>query len=931
MARSGSVSLIGRDPELGRLVGWLRDLRTGRGHAILVEGEPGIGKSILVKTACAETTFPVFWGCGDELGQDIPLVPLLDGLRVHSVNEPRVNEPRPTESSAGTDARRDTIARLMRGEVQIAPGMDVSTAVAEHLLALLEELCAAGPVVLVVDDLQWADRHTIALCGRLARLVRQLPLLFIGITRPVPRQADLVALRRSMPSRMRLTRLGDADVLKLVTVLAGGTPSDRLLRLSTGAAGNPLYVTELVGSLARGGRLFVTESGMVETTTGRTPRSLSAAIAERLGFLPEPVLDVLRTAALLGADFSVQDLAIVSGQATATLIPSIEEARAAGILTESADGMAFRHPLIRMALYEQLPVSVRAAWHAEAGRALAAAGASVDRVARQLLPAGDAGAEWMAQWLVDAAPTLVGHAPKVAVELLRRALATGPHDELSWRLADALYQTGEPAEAELVASRALLGAPPPDLFVELHRIMAQCRSLAGKSVEALPALKDALDTPGLTTAHRARLLVLTARTHRALGQVDDAEALATAALEQTDDRFATGWALHVLTLVAMMRGAMVEALPLFERALAVSAGDPELTDLRLLLRINQAVTFGDLDRYAEAVAAVGQVRQEAERTGSLVRLSQAQSAMGQLLLDTGGWDGALAEVDVLPNEVKDPSVVCCDRGVAAVISFHRGDPETARTNLDAAAPYESQMGQRVVWALSLARSLDAEYTGDPRAAFAELVTGLDDKADIEDLLPDAVRLAVQVGDLTMASSITARVESNVDSGPRRRAAALYCRGLLDQNPAQLLEAAAQYSTAGRPLPRAKALEAAAIAFVAVGDRTSARAAFTLAGNVYEDLAATWDIARLAAIQRSAGIRRGPRVAHRKASHGWESLTPTESTIAALVVSGMTNRQIAARLFLSPRTVGTHVSHILTKLGVGSRTDIAREAASRASG
>jgi len=72
----------------------------------------------------------------------------------------------------------------------------------------------------------------------------------------------------------------------------------------------------------------------------------------------------------------------------------------------------------------------------------------------------------------------------------------------------------------------------------------------------------------------------------------------------------------------------------------------------------------------------------------------------------------LAEVDVVPAEVKDPSVVCCDHGVAAIISFHRGDPGSARTHLDAAAPSAAQVGQRVVWPLSLARSLDAEYAGD---------------------------------------------------------------------------------------------------------------------------------------------------------------------------------------------------------------------------
>ncbi|SMD23709.1 helix-turn-helix transcriptional regulator [Kibdelosporangium aridum] len=906
MSRPGA--LVGRGAELARLSGWLRALSTGRGQAVLVEGEPGIGKSMLVRTACAATPFPVHWGSGDELGQDLPLMPLLDGMRVHSA----------------ADARRQDIARLLRGETTIGHGMDVATAIAEHLLALLEELCTDGPAILVVDDLQWADRHTVSLCGRLARLVQQIPLLFIGIMRPVPRRAELISLRRTIPAadRIRLSRLADTEIETLLTELAGGTPSERLRRLAAGAAGNPLYLTELVGSLERGGRLYTTESGLVETTVERTPRSLSAAITERLGFLPAQVLEVLRVAALLGTDFSVGDLAVVSGQTTAQLVPAIEDARASGILTEAGDLLAFRHPLIRIALYEQLPVAVRAAWHRDAAKALVEAGAPVDRVARQMLPAAVTDEQWVVRWLDKAAPALVGHAPKVAVELLRR---TNTCPEL---LADALYRMGEPAEAAVVADRALSDDPPPDRLVELHRIMTQCRSLAGRPAEALEALQAALQTPGLPSVHRARLLVLAARANRGLGRVDEAEALATEALDQTDDRWATAWALHVLVLVSMMRGASDEALAFLERALVVAGDDPELTDLRLLVRINQAVTLGDLDRYDEAIEVAGQMRQEAERTGSLVRLTQAQSAMGQLLLETGGWDHALAEVDALPAEVKDPSVVCCDHGIAATICFHRDDPETARRHLATAAPYADQVGLRAVAQLCLARSLDAEYSGDPVAALAELVDGLADKTEIEDMLPDAVRLAVQVGDLGTATTATARIESLVDSSPRWHAAALYCRGLVDQDSTMLLAAAGESE---RPLFKAKAFEAAATAFVATGDSSSARAAFARATAVYEDLAAAWDIARLAAVQRAAGIRRAPRVAHKKATHGWESLTPTESKIAALVVEGLTNRQIAARLFLSPRTVGTHVSHILNKLGVNSRTDIAREASRRASG
>ena len=127
---------------------------------------------------------------------------------------------------------------------------------------------------------------------------------------------------------------------------------------------------------------------------------------------------------------------------------------------------------------------------------------------------------------------------------------------------------------------------------------------------------------------------------------------------------------------------------------------------------------------------------------------------------------------------------------------------------------------------------------------------------------------------------------------------------------------------------AKALEAAAGEFVAAGDRDQARAAFTRAVEIYTSLGAAADVARLQAMFRAHGIRRGPRSKHRQARSGWDSLTPTETKIAALVEEGLSNPEIAARLLLSRRTVATHVSHILKKLDVHSRTDIAREAALR---
>ena len=130
-----------------------------------------------------------------------------------------------------------------------------------------------------------------------------------------------------------------------------------------------------------------------------------------------------------------------------------------------------------------------------------------------------------------------------------------------------------------------------------------------------------------------------------------------------------------------MQGRMTESLPLFERALAVTQADPSLIDLWLLLQVNKAVTLGDLDQYEGAFTAARQAQQLADRAGIKVRPAQAHCCLGQLLFNTGRWAEAMAEVAALEEGSKDPSVACCDHGVAAVISFHRGEDDAARRHL----------------------------------------------------------------------------------------------------------------------------------------------------------------------------------------------------------------------------------------------------------
>jgi tetratricopeptide (TPR) repeat protein len=866
-------ALVGRDSEMAMLTGLIKQVLRGHGGSMLIEGEPGIGKSALVRAAVAgapEAGCQVFWGAGDELGQGMPLLPFLDGLRVR---EPSANP------------RRQAIVRLLRGEGGTDRGTDVPAVLAEQLLALITEQCAVRPVIVVIDDLQWADPASVALWGRLARSAGQVPLLLIGMTRPVPQRDELQALRRVAggAARLELSALSQTAAAGLVTALAGGSPGDDLLRLAGGAAGNPLYITELVTVLMRTSKVTITGTRVATLTASSVPGSLSAAIVDRLGFVARPVREVLRAAALLGVDFVITDLAIVLNRGVTDLIPAVDEARAAGVLAESGNGLGFRHPLIRAALYDEMPASVRAAWHRDAGRALAEAGAPADRVARQLLPAVDARGgmpepvgEWMLDWLARTADQLVGQAPGVAAELLARAVASTPAGSarqgwLASRLADALYRIGDLAGAERVANRALEHAAEPDLFVDLHWTLAQCRMRAGSSAESLATLDQALVSPGISARHRARLLVLAARTHSNLGEAEKAGQVvadALAAASEAGDTWATGWALHVLTLVTAAQGHLTGTLPLFDRALAVTESDPALTDLRLLLQINKAVILGYLDRYGQAFAAAGEARRLADRVGTAMR-AHAHGALGQLLFQTGRWDEALSEVQILPEDLKEPGAACGDLGIAAVICFHRGQTGAARHHLASAVPHSSRLGHRLISSMALARSLDHEHDGALSEALAVLADAFDSDTEeiyeIEDLLTDAVRLAAETGDLSLAQALTGRAEALTAGSeiPNRLANALYCRGLLDHDGRRLLTAAERYEKAGRPLPRAKALEAAAGYFIDADDRSQARASFTAAVEVYNTLGAAADAARLQATFQAHGIRLGPHAKHRR--------------------------------------------------------------------
>jgi len=925
-------AFAGRTGELKQLERQVEELARGAGSAILIEGDPGSGKTALVRAATAgRPAARVLWGTAAETSRGELLAPFLDALDV----------------GTGPGRRRAAITRLLGGEGPA--GVNVPAAVAEQARELVAEEAGTCPTVLVIDNLQWADRATVSLWGRLARNAGHMRLMLVGVTRAVPRRDDVAALRRAADgiSRIRIGPLSRPEVAGLAGTLAGGTPDAGLLQLAGRAGGNPDYLTRLLGALRRSGGVTVTSGGEARLAACPDLESLAAASGiPRPDFVTAGTLEVIEEAALLSgtdARFSVSDLTTVLGVTIAGVQPALDEARRAGVIADPGDGtaLAFAQPVIRDVLCSALFPAVRRVRHSRAAGALASAGAAPERVARQLLGALGAGAgetpvgEWVAGWLATAADSLVDRAPGAAADLLALAEGSVPAGSfrpgwLAARRAEALYRAGDRAGAAQVAEQAISGAADFDIIVPLHCTLAQCRLLAGDRAGVFRALDHALGTPGLTPGHRARLHARAANAHLYFGEPAAADD-ALAAAEAADGTVAAAEELKAAADRSLSGGDFAGALQLYDRGLALTAADPALRDLGLRVQVNRAVTLLMLDRCAGALDAAERVRHLADRAGSGLRLIQAHSALAQVLYITGQWDKALAEIGALDDARKDDETVCCDHGMAADIAFHRNDPAAARRHLAAAEQPAERLGQRQVSELLRARSLELEQAGARDEALAVLrpawAADAGHAGELEELLTDAVRLAVKSGNEAAAKDITVLAAARAAGSaiPHQQGNALYCQGMVGRDAAALTAAAQRYADAGRPLARARALEAAAGCLAADGDKTAARPLFEQAVAVYEALGAEADLSQVRAEFRGYGIRRGPHGKHRRADSGFGALTGAERTVAALIgEEGLSNPDIAARLSISPRTAGTHVSSIIKKLGVNGRADIARE-------
>ena len=252
---------------------------------------------------------------------------------------------------------------------------------------LAEELALSGPLVIGVDDLQWADPSSLLTLGALSRRVTDLPVGLIGCLRPSPRAADLDRLADSLGAagarHLIVGGLAGQAVTELVAEAVAAVPGPGLLARVSGAAGNPLFVTELLAALAQEGAIQ-TAAGRAEVAEMILPPTLRLTILRRLSSLPDDTLQALRAASILGSGFTVTELSVTMACPALELSLVLAEGITGQVLQDDGERLRFRHDLIRDAIYEDLPLSVRRGLHREAGQRLAASGGLVLQVAEQL-------------------------------------------------------------------------------------------------------------------------------------------------------------------------------------------------------------------------------------------------------------------------------------------------------------------------------------------------------------------------------------------------------------------------------------------------------------------------------------------------------------------------------------------------------------------
>lgn len=917
-----AAPLLGRDLPLATLAATLADARAGTRGVVLVEGEPGIGKTSLLRAALDGAAAVVVWAAGDEAEVDVD----------HGLIEQLVRA-----APLPGDQRKELLASI--GDDPLRTGA--------ALVGLVDglQIDPARPLVVVVDDAQWADLPSLQALTFAARRLRRDPVVLCMAVRTdgIGHLPDgLLRLATDQGTGLRLGPLERADVRQLVAGRSGVTISavaaDRLLAHTQG---NPLHLQTLLDELPPAA---VTAPGDLPS-----PRSFSMLVLSRLASCTPRVEALVTAAAVLGDPALLADVAALAGLDDP--LPALDEAIEHGLLAVNAPddpprsvAVAFAHPLVRAAVLGDLAPGRLAHLHRLAAEVVEGTAGLRHRLRGAVGP--DASL-W--QDAVQTAEEHASGAPGASAALLREAARVAPT-----------------AEAR---DRALLDAV--DRFLLAGRL---------EDAEALRPALDAAQPSALRSYVQGRLAYVagprrTTREHladawaRLVAEADGDEELTG---RSPDERRLAGRVAAMRATACVDRGAGEDAIRWGRRALALAPIEAALASTGHMLAGAHALTGqleeGEalLDELCARVDAVGpdaasgaleadvhcgrgllrlwchdlvgaaedleHSLDAAARGGSFVARESARFYLAEVRYRQGRWDDAIVLAQQSASVVDDADqgwMAALPHATAARPLAGRGEA-AAEEHLDRAVAAAEAVGAGVGIGLARVAALEVaacrrdhqmvaalgdllvgqrrvpvdERIAPWRAGYVEALVALDralDAAPVVEQLRAMTPTPVIVNDLARAEVAVAAVAG--DDAAVDAAAEIG----LDADP-----------DAVGPYPRARLELAVGRAWRRRGDRRRAQAVLEQA---HLRLSALGAVPWLEQVEREIAAS-GLRPAGRADRTGTE-LTPQEQAVAQLVARGLTNREVGAELVVSAKTVEHHLSRIYAKLGLRSRTELAR--------
>jgi DNA-binding NarL/FixJ family response regulator/RecA/RadA recombinase len=954
-----ATHLVGRASEVVSLDRLLTQVARGESAALELVGEPGIGKTRLLAELAAradERGYLVLSGRAGELELDLPFWVFVDALDeyVHGLDPRRLDD-------LDDDVRAE-LATVFPSLSGLATGRRTAIQHERYrshraVCTLLEALAQTQPVVLVLDDVHWADPASVELLGALLHRPPAAPLLVALAVRPRQLNDRLsAALERAHRAgtivRIELGALSPEDARELV---ADGAD---VAGLYEDSGGNPFYLEQLARSGDRAESATATHGPLLAGVD--VPAAVAAALSEELALLTKPARLILEGAAVAGDPFDPELAAAGAGAADAAAIDALDELLRLDLVrqTDVPRRFRFRHPLVRRAVYESMPGGSRLVAHERCADALARRGALSSAIAHHVERSARQGDEAAVRLLRDAGEAAAPRAPASAARWFGAALRllppAAPGDlrvELVLARSEALAATGQLGESHtaLLESMSIVPQEAESLRVRLAVACARVEHLLGRYNEAhvhleaaLAELRDPASAQGVELMIE---LVGDSLYHGDYGAMRSWADQAVDAAERLGEQPLLAAALAGRALASAVGGRAAEGLRYSAAAAALVDG---LADDEIAGRLDALAHLATAEFYLENFAGAGSHAERALRIGRTVGKGDLFPLIVPMLGGSLWVRGRMAEAgEVLDGAIAAARLVDNPQGLAlnlfnrSYAAFAAGDVDLALATAKEAFELAQQLDPgpipaHAAVALAYARletghaercaELLVEFAGGNelrligggwRARYLELLTralleaGRRDEAEHA---AAAARACAEAVALPMAGAMAALAAAALDLDDGEPAAAAE----------QALSAAASLQEVGNVFDAATSLLLAGRALAQAGKPDQAAAELELAASAFESFGS-----HRYRLQAERELRKLGRSIHRRTrpgkgdGSGLDSLTERELQIARLVVDRKTNPQIAAELFLSSKTVETHLRNTFRKLGVESRVEVAR--------